>query len=209
VAQKLFARFGTALIYALGDKGAGLLSREKPKGEVAFPYLAHAMMISRFHSILSLALKEHADKPELTRWVQGYELKDLLSSRGEKTELVPDAFFSVEHKGDMLHFFLEADRGTMTRERVLNKMKIYWQWWRTERCKEKLNITRFRVLTIAPSEERSENLRKTTKDADTRKEGSAMFLFAPETAFSLKKPEAALAPVWLSPKDGTRHSIIE
>lgn len=207
--QKLFARSGKYFIYAIGDKGADLLSRERPKGEVAFPYLAHAMMISRFRSVLSLALKKHADEPKLTRWVQGYELKDLLSARGEKTELVPDAFFSVEHKGDMLHFFLEADRGTMTRERVLDKMKTYWRWWRERRCEKKLEISRFRVLTIAPSEGRSENLRRITKDADTRREGSAMFLFASEKSFSLKNPEAILAPVWLSPKDDAKHHLLE
>ena len=211
VSQKLFEKPTGFLIYSLGVKGAGLLSRRElsPKKGVAFPYLAHAMMISRFHSILSLALKGHADKPELTRWVQGYELKDLLSEGGEKTELVPDAFFTIGHKGNKLNFFLEADRGTMTRERVLDKMKTYWRWWREGRCQRKLGISRFRVLTVTPGEERSENLRLVSKGADTRREGSAMYLFAPETAFSLKKPEAVLFPVWLSPKDETKHHLLE
>ncbi len=169
--QKLFAKPASFLIYSLGKKGAEPLSREELVGkkEVAFPYFAHAMMISRFRSILSLVLKKHADKPELTRWVRGYELKDLLSSCGEKTELVPDAFFSIKHKGDMLHFFLEADRSTMARERVLNKMKIYWRWWREGQYQKKLGITRFGVLVIAPSEERSENLLHVIKRVAARK----------------------------------------
>ncbi len=209
--QKLFGKPAGFLVYSLGKKGAELLARREPAGrkEATFPYLAHAMMISRFRSILSLALKKYPDKPELARWAQGRELKKMLAARGEATELVPDAFFAIEHKGDKLNFFLEADRGTMTRERFLDKMKIYWRWWREKRCERNLGITRFRVLTIAPSENRSENLRKTTKEADTRKEGSAMYLFAPETAFSLKKPEAVLSPVWLSPKDETRHHLLE
>lgn len=209
--QKLLSKPGSPLIYAIGDKGAELLSGEEfsQRKEVAFPYLAHAMMISRFRSVLSLALEKHADKPELTRWTQGHDLKDLLSVRGERTELVPDAFFSIKDKGDMLHFFLEADRGTMTRERVLNKMKIYWQWWREGRCEKKLGISRFRVLVVAPGEERSENLRRVTKSADTRGEGSAMFLFAPEIVFSLKKPEAVLSPVWRSPKNNDKHALLE
>jgi len=206
--QNLFAHSGH-MIYSIGNKGAKLLSRKHLKGEVAFPYLAHAMMISRFHVIVSLALQKHTDKPELARWVQGYALKELLSSSGEKTNLIPDAFFSVEHNGDMLHFFLEADRGTMTRERVFNKMKIYWRWWREKACEKNLDITRFRVLTIAPSEIRSENLCRDAKNADTRKEGSNMFLFAPETAFSLNNPEVVLSPVWHSPKDTTKHHILE
>jgi hypothetical protein len=207
--QKLFARPGSPLIYSLAEKGAEALSREKmPKP--AFPYLAHAMMISQFRSIVSLALRQSPDKPELVRWVQGYELKDLISRNGARAELVPDAFFSIEQGGDPWHFFLEADRATMTKERFLNKMKIYWQWRYDERILKALNISRyFRVLTIAPNKNRTEGLRKITKLADDKKEGKSIFLFLSESEYSLQNPEAVLSPVWLSAKDDTRHAILE
>lgn len=212
-AQKLLPTSGSFLIYAIGDKGAELLERSELAGkkanEVSLPYLAHAMMISQFRAVLTLALRQHPSHPKLTRWVQGYALKDLLSAGGGRTELVPDAFFTLEDKGDLLHFFLEADRGTMPRERFLAKLKIYWQWWREEYGKRTLNITRFRVLTITLSEERAQNLRRIAKEADPRKQGSNMFLFASEQSFSLAKPQDMLEPIWRSPKDETRHAILE
>lgn len=211
--QTLFRKPSSHLVYALGPKGAELISLEEraaqKTGEVSLPYLAHALMISQFRVVLTLALQKHPGHPTLTHWVQGYALKDLLSAGGGKTELVPDAFFTLEDKGDLLHFFLEADRGTMPRERFLAKLKIYWHWWREEYCKRTLNITRFRVLTITLSEERAENLRRIAREADPRKQGSAMFLFLPETAYSLQRPESILAPVWRSPKDETRHALLE
>jgi len=211
--QKLFPKTGSFLIYSIGDQGAELLSRKELAGnkskEVAYPNLLHAMMLSYFHCTLSLALKGRSPETKLTRWTQGYELKDELSSRGEKTELVPDAFFTIEDKGDLLPFFLEVDRSTMTQERFVKKMRIYWKWWREERCEKTLGIEKFRVLTITPSKERAENLRRATKRADDRKQGSNMFLFLSEKEYSLKNPEAVLSPLWLSPKDETKHSILE
>ena len=213
VSQKLIQGSGSFLIYSIGKKGAELLARKELVGtrisSITFPNLMHAMMISRFRVALTLALRNYPTKPKIVRWVMGYDLKDLLSERGEKTELVPDAFFTIEEGDDLLHFFLEADRSTMTRERVLSKMKIYWDWWRSEKCKNSLGVTRFRVLTITISEERKENLSVITKNADTRQEGSNMFLFASEKSYSLEKPEAMLSPIWGSPKDGTLHAILE
>ncbi len=207
-AQKLLPP-GSFIIYSLGRKGAELLHREESVGkrhrEVSFPHLSHALMISRFRSILSLALKGGDKKIE--KWMQGRELYDTLSKR-EKTDLVPDAFFTVESKEYKWPFFLEADMGTMTRTKMLEKYRTYWRWWRERRHEHTLGIQRFRVLTIAPSETRTENLVKAAKEADDRRTGSDMFLFLSETAYSLKEPEEILKSVWLSAKGG-RHGILE
>jgi hypothetical protein len=206
------------IVYGLGVKGAELLfeNREeraeklrqvKLNRETAFPYIAHALMISQFRATLTLACEK--EQAKITRWRQGTELKSDLKIRGEGPELVPDAFFTIEKGGGRWHFFLEADRSTMTLDRFLEKLKTYWEWWRTEKYKERLGISRFRALTITISEERKENLRRTAKNADPRKQGSNMFLFLSETEYSLEKPEAVLSPVWLSPKDEVKHFILE
>ena len=206
------------MVYALGRKGAELLSKDAKEREGIYrrvkevertlPLMAHALMISQFRVCLTLAAKQHGAK--ITRFTQGYDLKDMLRDvHGENPSLVPDAFFTLEEKGDVINFFLEADRGTMKTERVVDKLKTYWSWRSDERLKKKLRLTRFRVLTIAPSERRSDSLRNAGKGGDPRGDGSLMFLFTAETQYSLSDPKKLLEPIWKSPKDDTPHTILE
>ena len=206
------------MVYALGRKGAELLSKDAKEREGIYrrvkevertlPLMAHSLMISQFRVCLTLAAKTHGVK--ITRFTQGYDLKEMLRDvHGENPSLVPDAFFTLEDKGDVINFFLEADRGTMTAERFVNKLKIYWSWRDDERLKKKLRLARFRVLTIAPSERRSDSLRNAGKGGDPRGEGSLMFLFTSETQYSLSDPKKLLGPIWKSPKDDTPHTILE
>jgi len=206
------------MVYALGRKGAELLSKDAKEREGIYrrvkevertlPLMAHSLMVSQFRVCLTLAAKTHGVK--ITRFTQGYDLKEMLRDvHGENPSLVPDAFFTLEEKGDVINFFLEADRGTMTAERFVNKLKIYWSWRDDERLKKKLRLSRFRVLTIAPSERRSDSLRIAGKGGDPRGDGSLMFLFASETQYSLSAPDMLLKPIWKSPKDEAQHTILE
>ncbi len=208
------------IVYGLGAKGAELLyeNREeraeklrqvKLNRETTFPYIAHALMISQFRAALTLAAEKTGGKMKVARWRQGFELKNYLKLRGGTPELMPDAFFAIEQGDRRWNLFLETDRSTMTLDRFLVKLKTYWKWWWEEKYKEQLGISHFRVLTITISEERKENLLRVAKNADPRRQGSNMFLFISEKEFSLKKPEAVLSPVWLSPRDGLKHSFLE
>lgn len=208
----------THMVYSLGRKGAELLSKDAKEREGIYrrvkenertlPLIAHALMISEFRVSLTLSTQKTGVK--IVRWLQGQDLKsNLRNILGENPSLVPDAFFTLEDKGDRINFFLEADRGTMTTERFVNKLKIYWSWRSNEKLKDKLHLSRFRVLTITPSEGRSDSLRNAGKNGDPRGDGSLMFLFAPEMRYNTKTPEALLKAVWMSPKDDTLHSILE
>ena len=213
------ARLATShIVYSLGRKGAEVLAKDAEEREGILrrvretkrtqSLISHAMMISQFRVCLMLALKNNADA-KLARWVQGNDLKVLLRGRGSSPELVPDAFFTIEDKGDLLHFFLEADRGTMTQERFVEKLRIYWKWWSEKRCEVSLGVTRFRVLTIAPNDTRIDNLCRAAKDADPRKQGSLMYLFASETQYSVAAPDGILKTEWKSPKDNVTRSVLE
>lgn len=206
------------IVYSLGRKGAELLSKDAEDREGMYrrvkevertlPLMAHALMISQFRVCLTLAVKAHGAK--LTRFTQGYDLKEMLRSvHGDNPSLVPDAFFTLEEKGDVINFFVETDRGTMTTEKFVNKLKTYWSWRADERLKEKLRLSRFRVLTLTPSEGRNESLRNAGKGGDPRGDGSLMFLFTSETQYKLSEPKKVLEPIWKSPKDETPHSILE
>ncbi len=206
------------IVYSLGRKGAEQLSKDAEEREGMYrrvkevertlPLMAHALMLSQFRVCLRLAVKAHGAK--LTRFTQGYDLKEMLRSvHGDNPSLVPDAFFTLEEKGDVINFFVEADRGTMSPERFVNKLKTYWSWRSDERLKEKLRLSRFRVLTLTPSEGRNESLRNAGKGGDPRGDGSLMFLFASETRYNTTTPNTILQTIWKSPKDDSPHSILE
>ena len=206
------------IVYSLGRKGAEQLSKDAEEREGMYrrvkevertlPLMAHALMISQFRVCLTLAAKTYGAK--LTRFTQGYDLKEMLRSvHGDNPSLVPDAFFTLEEKGDVINFFVEADRATMTTEKFVNKLKTYWSWRSDERLKEKLRLSRFRVLTLTPSEGRNESLRNAGKGGDPRGDGSLMFLFTSETRYNLSEPKKVLEPIWKSPKDNAPHTILE
>ena len=216
--QKAKHLVSSHVVYSLDRKGVDVLSggaeeregilRRVRETQHTSALIAHALMISQFRATLTLALKKHPSSPKLERWLQGYDLKYVLASRGQSSDLVPDAFFTINDGGDLLDFFLEADQSTMDEARMLKKMRIYWEWWRTGRHDKTLGIRNFRVLTIAKNETRAENLCRITKEADDKCTGSNMFLFLSEMQYSLAEPEAVLSPIWASPK-GEKHGILE
>lgn len=201
------------IVYGLGEKAAELIGGAEERAvkmrlaakEVS-PNIPHALMISQFRIVLSLALTRTG---KILRWSQGYELRDLLKIKGQSPSLVPDAFFVLEAQEGQWFFFLEADRSTMPAHRVLEKMKTYWEWYRNKTYEKIFDMPYFRVLTITENKGRRDNLCRTAKEADTRKTGSNLFLFASEKDYSLKKPEAVLAPIWLSAKDELPRKMLE
>jgi hypothetical protein len=179
-------------------------------------------MIANFRVALTVALRslEHAS---LTTWLQGERLKAKIKEKGKRLPINPDGFFTIEHKGRRLHFFLEADRSTETRAVYQGKLARYWQWWKASgyQRKDGLNIPRFRLLTLTLTEKRKETLRDLARYADQRQQGSAMFLFASERnrngakTFPLEEPGGILTPIWQCGewKAGTAcsrwHSLLE
>ena len=203
------------LIYALSYAGARLLSERlgddrylsrhlaaSNKG-VKSIHLAHTLMISQFRACLTLACRDSGIT--LTTWETPERALMQARVNGDRVPVIPDGrFVLTDPDGRSAHFFLEADRGTMTHNRFLRKLKAYWRYraigpgpWA------------FRVLTITPSPKRAENLTKTAKAADPKGKGSLMFYFAPESAYHLDRPMAILEPIWRSPADDNLHSLLE
>ncbi|MCL4405275.1 replication-relaxation family protein [Patescibacteria group bacterium] len=203
------------IAYSLGREGVRMIYEEQSAGmlrrlreiERSLPLIAHTLMISQFRVCLTLALRKREDV-QLRRWLQGYDLKAALRRHGRNPELVPDAFFVLHFQEYEYPVFLEADRGTMSAKRFTEKLKIYWKWWEERRIQETLNFTHFRVITITPTEARSEHLRIAAKDADRRQHGSNMFLFASEKSYSIPRPGAIFDAVWKSPKDDLQKTIL-
>lgn len=217
------------MIYALGQHGAHLLARlagnEPPpidwsekNRQVRVQYLEHALMISRFRAVLTLAARLRSDVV-VESWRQGNDLRDeVLAESDERIERIPvcpDAFFVLrlvnEPAGrNRVHVFLEADRGTMTAKRVLTKLAGYWHYWRSERPADRFGMQNFLVLTMTATDERAASLRSIAGEIDApRHRGLRMFLFGSERNLSLDEPQKILEPIWETPTDETRHSLLE
>lgn len=211
------------MVYGLGDKGADLMSevygidrgnitwREKNK-EVREKYILHTLMVSDFRACLTLSLKERPDTK--LSWICGdtQALKqDVILTDGDKKKrlyIIPDGFFQIEDPVGTMYFFLEADRSTMTNARYYNKMRAYWLWWK-QGLSKKLDMESFRVLTIAKTNQRMENLIKVTKQVYDSQKGSYMFWFSAIENCQLDQPEGVLKNIWLTPKDEVRHRLLE
>jgi hypothetical protein len=212
--QFTYSKPSDYLVYTLAKKGAELISQKKglsaeakPSKEIGVSFLRHSLMISGFRLILNLALTKNTQFKVIV-WKDLGSI-DAVYSEGERLPIAPDAFFTIESKDYLMYFFLEADRSTMTQERMLNKFKGYWIWRAEGRQKQKLDIANFRVLTVCLSTERAENLRQVARKADASEIGSEMFWFACEKAFNLANPESILKPIWRTPKNETVHQILE
>lgn len=207
------------MVYALGNKGADLLAQrqEVERGKINWQsknhevrqyFVDHTLMVSKVRAALSLAVNPLANT-NLVTWGQGPELKIRTYVEGQPEAIVPDGFFILEDGDDVIHAYVECDRSTTTRNRFLQKMKVYWQWWKQEGHQQQWGIKNFRVLTVCLSEQRKDNLRTLAKEVDDRRRGSAMFLFSTEAIYNLDEPATILQHIWQSPVDDTWHSILD
>jgi hypothetical protein len=199
------------IVYSLAKKGAGLvcqsgdrLADTRQSREMGVSFLRHSLMLSDFRLALGNALEDNRQF-KLAVWKE-LGLIDAVYCNNERLPIAPDAFFCLEDEKYMRNFFLEADRSTMTIERVKNKFKGYWNWRAEKGHEAKLGISSFRVLIICPSEERAENLRRAAAQASETP--SDLFWFASEKSYDLQNPKNILAPIWRSAKgDGLRHLL--
>jgi len=200
-------------VYSLADKGIKQVFAgktipsfwtEKKESPI---FLHHRFMVSSFKVVLTLALREQKSS-KLVRW-QNDEMKESVYIEGERLPVRPDGFFTIEDKDDLMHFFLEADRSTMTNERFLDKARAYWHFWKEQKCQKALGIKTFRVLTITESGQRKDNLTKTTKWADPQEIGSNIFWFACQKFYNLESPNSILKSIWQTPKDDGVHHLLE
>src|SRR3990167_11557926 len=119
------------MVYSLGRKGAEQLSKDTEEREGIYrrlrenertlPLMAHSLMVSQFRVCLTLAAKAHGAK--ITRFTQGYDLKDMLRDvHGENPSLVPEAYIDSRIPTPK-----EIENGVekMIREAIAFKIKYY------------------------------------------------------------------------------------
>jgi len=207
------------MIYALAPKGARAIAMQdgtpatvpRHLGEdnrtAKRFHLAHTLMVSQFRVCLTLACEKRLDLT-LTRWRTPEKPLAQVGIGNRRVAVIPDAYFVITGaEGESAHFFLEADRGTMTQTRFLTKLQAYWQL--QSRHVSPVIPRAFRVLTIAESRQRMKNLLSTAENADPQHRGSRMFCFTTEDVYSVHHPEAIFAPIWRTPAESAPRSLLE
>lgn len=216
------------LIYAISQKGADAAFLDDPERRRQISWqtkiykrqhlnLWHALMVAEIHVALSL-LDKKKHGAELVLWKQGEDMNPrapqvtVREKNGTvKRKVKPDAYFVIEKNGYAYHFFLEADRSTMTVARFADKLRAYWRLWAEKKHATHFGIgerTGFRVLTETISEARAENLRRAGKQADDAKKGSSMFYFTCAKNINFEDPKSVLNPIWKTPAEEGRRDIL-
>ena len=88
------------------------------------------------------------------------------------------------------------------------KMAAYKEAWRRNEYWKIFGTRAVRVLTLARSEERINNMIKANKLLDRRQEGSGLFWFARASEFSLDQPVHILEQVWRNGRDDKLMSMV-
>lgn len=169
------ARLMQKHVYALGPEGAPVLIEhgfaERTIAEKRIRHyelkeigLRHALHVANIHTRLILMMR--SSPIAIDHWQEGPALHDSVSpGRGEPMLPVrPDAYFTLKHTErpegkNKLHCFLEADRSTMSHERMEKKLKGYIAYHEQQRYTQKYpGMKSFWVLTVTETRARAESL---------------------------------------------------
>jgi protein involved in plasmid replication-relaxation len=204
------ARFMQKHVYAIGSEGVSVLIEHgyAPQGlaekrlrhhELTEIGIRHSLFIADIHSRLLLLTK--TGPISLPRWEEGSTLWDTVPGRdGEAAIPVrPDAYFVLKHAGrpegkNTFHIFLEADRSTMSHERMAAKVAGYVCYYDQRLHARKYpGMRSFLVATVTQTRPRAEELRKDLHPLIPRSAARDAYLFIAFEDLTLAKllPKAA------------------
>jgi hypothetical protein len=210
--------------YRLAKRGAVVLAQRNKvpatqinywgKGEdtdshvtkVGHNYLEHALLLADIRQRLEQWAQ--AAGCQIEQWVDYLELQKSWKTERvwirpspnggrENVAVAPDGYFVlVTHQGRG-HFFLEADRGTETLDRVWKrKLLAYTEYMTSGKFHQRYQVDRvtgFRVLAIVPSQQRALNLKRAAEKL-VPVHAVSIFLFTCLDRFNVS---SLSDPIWL------------
>lgn len=153
-------------------------------------FLEHQLLVNDVRLRFECDLRKNIE-----RWITDTALRDL------QLGLVPDGYVEFQSAGKSFAAFLELDRGTETLERWSGKVRAYLELARRGTHRETLGRQYFRVIVVAPSAARLENLRKATVRLTDR-----IFWFTDHQRLLVGGP---FADIWLRSAGVERHELTE
>jgi hypothetical protein len=162
-------------LYVLGTEGVPVLIKggyashdlaEKRLRETEWKDLTipHALFVASIHTKLLLLSRHNPIKLALWQHEQSAIQDSVQTPRDGKLPIRPDAYFVLQHTEreagkNKLHFFLEADVGTMSHKRIELKIKGYAAYHQQQRHVAKFGISYFQVAIVTQTRARAENLK--------------------------------------------------
>ena len=206
-------------LYLLGGCGASLIAQvegidpaqlawRRSHNHVSTMFLEHTLMVNDICIAIQLAVQDASHRVE--RWLREEELKaqpdrvwiETAPGRRRQSALVPDAYGALAFGQRRAHFFFEADRATESNGRWAQKVLAYLAYVRSGAYARRYGTDCLRVLTVTTSEQRMQNLLRTTHKTG----GGAMFWF---TTLDRATPEQILqATIWRIPGQDEPSTLI-
>lgn len=188
------ARFMQKNVYAVGSAGVRLLIEEGYASEdfaekrirhreLTDIGIRHSLFIADIHARMLLLTRTGPIK--LTRWQEGPALWDSAAgpTRAVALPVRPDAYFLLKHTGrpegkNTFYFFLEADRSTMSHERMAGKIEAYVRYHEQRlQARKYPGMHSFIVATVTETRARADELRKDLHPLIPRSASRDAYLF--------------------------------
>jgi hypothetical protein len=171
------ARFMQKQVYAIGSKGVPVLmlhgyaprnfaERRLRHNELTEIGIRHSLFVADIHTRILLLTR--SSPVTLAHWQEGSALWDSVVPHRDDPALPvrPDAYFILKQAArpegkNSFHVFLEADRSTMSHERMATKIAGYLAYYEQQGYRQKYpGMRSFVVATVTQTRERAEELRK-------------------------------------------------
>lgn len=198
------------LVYSLARKGAqhlahvdsrlrGIADRdwsEEPKKEWGAPYIDHELLVADFGIALEVACRRAGVPlywtPHSRRSRYRLELPDGKRQRA-------DAYFRLGDRQTGLHCFLEADRASVSLERMRERYANYFLWWRSQVRADTTRRLRLRVITLTTDPRYVASLRRVARDVGRDAQHPRAWrglLFTHRASFELTHADHVLGPIF-------------
>jgi len=201
-------------VYCLSKKGAGLIAHlysEKEAREIKWNekqnkvelfFIEHTLAIN---DVRIAFLKEVLETKEYDLfWFPESEVKSWKEkvndpeNSGKTLPITPDAFLYLTGNKKKANYFLEVDRATESNRRWRDKVRGYVEYVLSGKYYEKFKSEALRIITITTTQERLNNLLKTTKSV----KHADFFLFT--TFKQIKDNDVLFGKIW---KDLATNSL--
>lgn len=160
----LLDTLGAKIVAGLLNIPLSELKWSKDHNEAALPYLKHTTELNDYYVRLLKRAREQGH--DIPTFVTEHHLLHSFKFRDDSFTFNPDAYFEYWKGEDGLSFFLEWDRGTMTRRQFQEKQKRYRAFYGSREYRKAGYEVMPDILTIVPDMARAERLREAIEAVD-------------------------------------------
>src|SRR5579864_482873 len=126
--------------------------------------IPHALFVASIHTKLLLLSRHNPIKLAFWQHEQAAIQDSVQTAQDGKLPVRPDAYFVLQHTErpagkNKLHFFLEADVGTMAHARIALKIKAYAAYHQQQRHVARFGMSYFQVAIVTQTRTRADNLK--------------------------------------------------